>query len=234
LANAFAWKARIDFGFHHNLPAMKASLDRVPVRVRNIERTVFGYFIYAVMSGDYAAGMKALNDMAEPWMIDFDYRGPKALLLASLLEQQGKPSLARIQYEIGLKELKQRQASEPDDLFLKVDEAWVLHGLGRAEEARTAVRIFNESLTRPYRVNQVISWWFHAIACNLLLGERQTALALIREAAETPAGRETVQRFMASDPRLGAFRDDGEIRALLASAAPPQADPAVAADAARK
>lgn len=215
VANALVWKARILFGFNNDLPAMKAALDLVPERVRSIERTVFGYFVYAVMSGDYAVGVKALNDMPDRWMIDFDYRGPKALLLASLLEQQHKPALARIQYEIALKELKERQAAEPDDAWLKMDEAWVLHGLGRGEEARAAVQVYNESLDRPYRMARVGSWWFYPIACNLIVGERATALALIREAAETKDGRETVRRFLASDPRLVAFRDDAEIKALL-------------------
>jgi Flp pilus assembly protein TadD len=215
VANAMVWKARAEFGLHNNLPGMKAALDRVPARVRSIERTVFGYFIYAVMSGDHAVGVGALNDMPEPWMIDFDYRGPKALPLAALLELQGKPALARIQCEVALKEVKQRQATEPDDLFLKLVEAWALHGLGRDDEARAAVRIFNESIERPYRITRMNSWWFHPIACNLVLGERATALALVREAGEIPAGRETVRRFLASDPRLAAFRDDAEITALL-------------------
>lgn len=219
VANAMVWKARVEFGLRNNLAGMKQWLDAVPGRVRGIERTVFAYFIYAVMSGDHAVGVNALNDMAEPWMIDFDYRGPKALPLASLLEFQGKPGLARIQYEIALKELRQRQAAEPDDLFLKMDEAWTLHGLGRDEEARAAVRIYIESIERPYRLERLNSWWFHPIACNLVLGERETALTLIREAAETLAGRETVRRFMAIDPRLKQFRDDPEIRALLAEPA---------------
>jgi tetratricopeptide (TPR) repeat protein len=216
VANAMVWKARAEFGLHNNLPGMKAALDRVPARVRSIERTVFGYFIYAVMSGDHAVGVDALNEMAEPWMIDFDYRGPKALPLAALLELQGKPALALIQYEVALKQLTQRQAAEPDDLFLKLDEAWALHGLGRDEEARAAIRIHNESIERPYRLSGMISWWFHPIACNLILGERGTALALVREACERGVGRETVRRFLATDPRLAAFRDDPEIQALLA------------------
>ncbi|HVZ66286.1 MAG TPA: TIR domain-containing protein [Lacunisphaera sp.] len=222
VANALVWKARIEFGIHHDLPAMKAALDRVPERVRSIERTVFGYFIYAVMSGDYAVGVTALNDMPDPWMIDFDYRGPKALLLASLLERQGKLALARIQYEIALRELQQREAAEPDDVLLKLDETWILHGLDRGEEARAALRIFNESIRRPYRVDPVISWWFHPIAANLMVGERTTALALIREAAGASNGRDTIRRFLALDPRMAPFRDDPEIKAVLAEPAAPQ------------
>jgi hypothetical protein len=133
----------------------------------------------------------------------------------SLLEQQHKPALARIQYEIALRELKERQVPEPDDAWLKIDEAWVLHGLGRGEESRAAVQVFNEPLDRPYRMARVGSWWFYPIACNLIVGERATALALIREGAETQDGRETIRRFLASDPRLVAFRDDPEIKTLL-------------------
>jgi Flp pilus assembly protein TadD len=224
VANALVWKARARFGLHGDLAGMKAVLDQVPARVRGIERTVFGYFLYAAYTGETGIGLDVLNGFTEPWMIDFDFRGPKAQLVAALLELSGRKELARIQYELALTELKQSRTRNPEDVQTYVNEAWVLHGLGRTEEARVALRTFNEALIRPANVSPLSTWWFQAIPANLLLGERAFALTLIREAvASRPDGRDTIRRRLALDPRLAAFRADPEIRVLLADPAPARA-----------
>ena len=216
VANAIVWKARAEFGVRGDLKAMKTLLDRVSSRMQSIERTVFGYFIYSVMSGDYGVGVSAVQAMPEPWMIDFDYRGPRTLLLAELLQLQGKHGLAQFQYEDALAEVKKQQLENSSDVMLRFDEAWILHGLGRDEEARAVTRICLEALQRPYRMNALASWWFFPIPLNLLLGERETALALIREVAASTEGRATIARRMQLDPRMKPFRHDPEIMALLA------------------
>ena len=217
LANAFVWKARGRFGLHGDLPGMKAVLDQVPARVRGIERTVYAYFLYAAFTGRTADGLDALNSMTESWMIDFDYRGPKSLLTAALLELGGKKELARVQYTAALDELLRARTLNAEDPQTYLNEAWIKHALGRADEARAALRIFNESLTRPYVISPMSTWWFQAIPANLLLGERETALTLMREAATgVLPGRATIRSRLALDPRMAPFRDDPEIKALLA------------------
>ena len=217
LANAFVWKARGRFGLHGDLPGMKAVLDQVPARVRGIERTVYAYFLYAAFTGRTADGLDALNSMTESWMIDFDYRGPKSLLTAALLELGGKKELARVQYTAALDELLRARTLNAEDPQTYLNEAWIKHALGRADEARAALRIFNESLTRPYVISPMSTWWFQAIPANLLLGERETALTLMREAATgVLPGRATIRSRLALDPRMAPFRADPEIIALLA------------------
>jgi tetratricopeptide (TPR) repeat protein len=217
VANAIVWKARARFGLHGDLAGMKALLDRVPPRVRGIERTVFSYFLYSAFTGDTREGLDALNGMPESWMIDFDYRGPKALPVGALLELQGKKELARLQYEAALAELQRARGANPVDVQTYLIEAWIQHGLGRGDEARAALRIFNESVPRPYNVSPIGTWWFQPIAANLLMGEWSTALTLMREAAASLAdGRAFLLRRLAMDRRLAPFRDDPEITALLA------------------
>jgi TolB-like protein/Flp pilus assembly protein TadD len=216
LANALVWKARARFGLHGDLPGMKAVLDQVPARVRAIERTVFGYFLYAAFTGETAVGRDALNGFTEPWMIDFDFRGPKSQLMAALLELDGRKELARLQYEMALTELKQSRLRNPEDVQTYMNEAWVLRGLGRTDEARAALRMSNEALARPLALSPLSTWWFQAIPANLLLGERAFALTLMREAIASRAdGRETLRRRFALDPRLAEFREDAELQALL-------------------
>jgi TolB-like protein/Flp pilus assembly protein TadD len=217
VANAMVWEARARFGLHGDLPGMKAVLDQVPPRVRAIERTVFGYFIYAAFTGRTSDGLDALNALTEPWMIDFDFRGPKALLTGALLELSGKKELARVQYELALTELQRSRSLNPEDSQTYLNEAWIKHALGRTDEARAALRVFNEAIPHPYAVTPMATWWFQPIAANLLIGEKQTALALMREAiGSLRTGRETLRQRISIDPRLASLRNDPEIVALLA------------------
>lgn len=221
VANAMVWKARARFGLHGDLQGMKAVLDQVPSRVRGIERTVFGYFLYSAFSGRTTEGLDALNGLTEPWMIDFDFRGPKAMLAAALLELAGKKELARVQYESALETLQRSRAANPEDGQTFLNEAWIKHALGRTDEARTALRTYNETLARPFTVSPLSTWWFQAIPANLLMGERETALTLMREAVDAVSGgRNTIRQRLGLDPRLARFRDDAEIQAILAEPQP--------------
>ena len=222
VANAIVWKARARFMLHSDLPGMKRLLDQVPARVRSIERTVYSYFLYSAFSGDYRTGLEALNSMPEPWMIDFDYRGPIALPSAALLEMSGRRELARTQYEAALAEASRYVAAHPGDLYLKLVDVFIQHALGREEEARASLRVYNESVARPYVYNPIGSWWFQAIPANLIMGERATALELIRDAARSSAGRASILQRLKLDPRLEKFRADPEILALLAEPAEPK------------
>ncbi len=217
LANAMVWRARARFGLHGDLPGMKATLDQVPARVRGIERTVFGYFLYAAFTGNTQEGLDALNSMTDPWMIDFDYRGPKALLSAALLELAGKKELARVQYQTALADLERGRTLNPEDGQTYLNEAWIKYGLGRIDEAKAALRIANETLARPYVLGPLGTWWFQAVAANLLMGNRTFALDLIRDACEARQdAKTTIRQRLALDPRMAPFRDDPEIQAILA------------------
>ncbi|MBX3738800.1 MAG: tetratricopeptide repeat protein [Candidatus Didemnitutus sp.] len=217
IANALVWKGRARFGLHGDLEGMKAVLDQVPARVRSIERTVFGYFLYSAFTGHTAEGLEALNSFTDSWMIDFDYRGPKALLTGALQELDGKKQLARVQYEVALTELLRGRARNPEDSQSFLNEAWIKHAMGQNDEARAALRTYNEAIERPYAISPLSTWWFQALPANLLIGDRETALTLMREAcASRSDGRATIRKRIALDPRLAAFRTDPEIVALLA------------------
>ncbi len=215
VANAIVWKARAEFFLHDNLAAMKAQLDRVPPRVRNIERTVTTWFLYAAFSGQLQEGLDVLRGFPEPWMTDSGLDAPTAMFTGTLLELAGKPELARLQFEAALAEVKRHESAEPANARLRMPEAWCLAGLGRDAEARAAYRIYNETITRPFRVDPLTFWWFGSIQWNLLHGERSTALQFIREAAETSDSRGTIRQRMKFDPWMVPFRADPEITALL-------------------
>jgi len=217
LANAINWKARAQL-IHGDLPAMRAWVERVPARARAEERTVVTSFFYALLSGDHDFGLKALQGFAEPWFNDtFNYSGPAALPQAELLQQQGRTAQARVQYEAALDELHRHQAANPADMTGRAAEGWILLGLGRREEARRAFWANLEAVRHPYRFGPMAAWWFDVIPAALLTGERDTALQLLREATAVEEGRQAIARRFPADPRLAAFRDDPEIKALLAA-----------------
>jgi tetratricopeptide (TPR) repeat protein len=216
LANAINWKARAAL-LRGDLAEMRQWLDRVPARARTEERTVISGIIYASLSGDYDYGLAALQGFAEPWFYDaFNYSGPTALPRAEMLARQGKPGQARVHYEAALAELKRRQAASPSDFTGRAAEIWTLLGLGRREEALALHRIALEGLRRPWRVTALASWWFDVIPRALLLGDRETALALIRDSTVDAEGRRVIKLRMNWDARMAPFRDDPEIVVLLA------------------
>jgi tetratricopeptide (TPR) repeat protein len=216
IPNALIWKARAQLGLHGDIAGMKTWLDQIPSRVRDSARTVFSVFVWAALSGHPDAGLDALNAYPETWLADWEFVGPAALLRASLLQLQGKPELARLQAQAALAEVQRREAADPADPELRTAETWALCSLGRMDEARAANRVSLESLPRPLHAYPLTSWWFQAIPCNLLIGERSVALQLIREAAGSSEGRETIRQRMTLDPRMAPWRADPEITALLA------------------
>ncbi len=217
LPNAIVWKARLQFGLRNDFAGMKAWLDRVPARVRGTERAVFSYFLYAGLGGDPETGLAALRDFPQKWFTDFEYAGPTALLNASLLELQGKKELALRQYEVAQGEIQRMRQADPGRIGLSQVEYWTLLGLGRIEEAKASYRRVVEGTRRPYAQDMVNGWWFTTIPAALLIGDRATALALLRESVETrPVSREAFRLRFQIDPRMAPFRDDPEIKALLA------------------
>ena len=225
LPNAIVWKARLQFGLYNDFAGMKTWLDRVPERVRVTERAVFGYFIYAAFGGQPEVGLDALRGFPQKWFTDFEYAGPTALLNACLLEMAGRTELARQQYEAALAEIQKMRATDPGRANLSNVEFWTLLGLGRKEEARASYRRMIEGTRRPYAQSLFTGWWFTPIPASLLLGERATALELLRECFATlPESRAAIRVRFQMDPRMAPFREDPEIKALLAEPAKQRAE----------
>ena len=247
LTNAIVWKAQAALWIRGDVAEMKRWLDRVPPRTRWSERVAFSRWVYAMTSGHTEEGIDALQRVPQNWLEDWFFTGPKHLLTAQLLDLQGSATLARLQYEMALNEVKQREARNPADPALRVWEMWILHALGREDEARVLQRdYFIPTIERPCRIGVLTTWWFRGIACSLLIGDRATALELIREAttsdiealdasarhvpettyeigftASSVDARAAIRLRLRMDPRMTRWRDDPEILALLA-APPPQ------------
>ncbi|MBI5771428.1 MAG: TIR domain-containing protein [Verrucomicrobia bacterium] len=251
IANAIGWKARIALNVRGNFAEMKSLLDRIPPRMRSLERVVLSRWMYAIAGTDREEGLRALQSLTNPWVEDFYYVGPKSLLQATLYEAAGKQETARSHFQAALGEIRARQARAPTDANLRNGEFWSLLGIGRTEEARAAYRFVQESVRRPYRYDPFSNWWFSTIPRALLVGERATAVELIREAVSADianrAGRSladddasdalsgraasllnsraAIRLAMKQDVRMAPFRDDPEIAVLLAEPKKPEEKP---------
>jgi tetratricopeptide (TPR) repeat protein len=241
VVNALVWKARVSLWVRGDPEEMKSILDRVPSRGQSLERVVIGRWMYAMVTGKADYGLAALAGLPETWVDDYDFVGPKALLEATLLDRAGRHEVALLRCTAALAEIKRREAETPGDTELIAIETWCLQGLGQIEAARVLSRTLNETVQRPYRIGFGNSWWFSPIAVNLLLGDRATAVQLIREAATeqtTGSGnvvsrrgsevtrdgyptnfRQVLYEDLRIDPRMAPWRDDPEIKSILAPAA---------------
>jgi tetratricopeptide (TPR) repeat protein len=189
--------------------------DKLPERYQSTARAVYAQFIRACASNRPELGLEALRRMPEPWIIDFDYTGPTNLLVGELLLLQGKPELAQLKFAEAQTEL----AKHPVDLQRNFSttwlEPWILMRLEKIADARARNAVVFSELERPYRVFLGTNWWFSAIPRNLLLGERDKALTLIREASRFDLGPQVIRQGLRMDPRLAAWRNDPEILKLL-------------------
>lgn len=216
--HALLAQASLKLFVHGDVPGVKKLLDQVPERHRGSGRTVFTQFSYAMVTGQSQDGLDALRSLPEPWMIDFDYTGPTALLAGELYLQQGKGELARLRFNEALEELGRHKPDLQRNFSTLWLEPWLLMRLGRIDEAKARNKVSNGELRRPYRLALGTNWWFNPITSDLLLGERAAALELMRESAGFPHGLAILRNAFRLDPRMAPFRDDPEFVALLAAA----------------
>jgi tetratricopeptide (TPR) repeat protein len=223
--NALVAKAELAFTVRGDIAGLKALPDQLSDRYRGTDRPVYLQFVYAMASGQYDVGLEALRALPEPWMIDFDYTGPTSLLMGELLLQQGKPELARLRFEEAQAEMGRHKAVQERNFSTIWLDGWILMRLGRTDEARARNAVIFPELQRPFQIFLGTNWWFSPIPGNLLMGERDKALALMREAIHFQYGREIIREALRHDPRMAPWREDAEIKALLAAGgagAPPK------------
>ncbi len=220
-AFAFVWKAWIMLQIHGDFAATKSWLDRVPDRQRANARVANARYVQALYSGDTGHALLALNEVADEWLTDFDFTGPKALLVGNLHLRNGRADLAQVQLEAALALANSEIEKNPTDLFPRRAKMWVLISLGRLEEARAIYPLLLQATRRPYVLNFRNLSWTNTVTSSLLLGYRDDALTLLREAVSgADAGTRLVLRNLFQlDPRLAPWRDDAEIKAIFAEPA---------------
>lgn len=219
-SNSVVMKAMRRLMVHGDVAGMGEWLDRTPAQFRGEDRVVTARFLHGLVSGRPEPAIAALNAQPSDWAQDFLYTGPRSLQRGVLLQMQGSPGAARVQFEAARAALAAAREKARTDSSLINLEAWTLWYLGRTDEARIAARPILERLARPFRLTpENNQWWWGPLAQLLVFGERERALELIREAAVEPMGRARLRTAFEIDPRLVALRTDAEIQALIAEPA---------------
>ncbi|MBC7369155.1 MAG: TIR domain-containing protein [Undibacterium sp.] len=224
IATAMVWKAWLAIEVHGDVAAMKTWLDRVPERQRPNTRVAHALSVHARITGKTTEALKRLTDLTDTWLTDFDFYGPRALLIGELLQIDGRADLARLQLEEALAEVRREKARNPTDVRALRPELWALILLGRNDEARANLRLLQQALVRPYFYGINTSWWNGPIRAGLLLGDRELPLILLKETCSDPQSRHLLRNMFRLDPRMAPFREDKEITALLAEPEKSKAD----------
>ncbi len=216
VVNAVVGRARLKLFVHRDPQGMKALLDTLSEKHRSSDRAVFGYFLYAMFTGDFRVGLEAVRQIADPWMNDFDYTGPTKLLVAELHHLQGKSEVATLRYREARDDLARRKPALTPTFNTVWLDAFVAWRLGEMARARQINALVFAELQRPWRMSVATGWVFGQIALNLILGERGNAMALMRECAKYPMLTQIIGNALQLDPRMVSFRKDAEIARILA------------------
>jgi tetratricopeptide (TPR) repeat protein len=218
IGGATIWKAWTAAWVYGDVAGMGRWIKRMPADSRTSDRGLIIRYEFARLTqqpGDLADALQALEAMPGAKLADFFYTGPKALLIGDLFAAQAQPELARGQFGAALAELAPEKALAPANLRILMAEEWALIGLGRNAEATADARLIAGARGGPYEP-KFIAWWFGEPAAYLLMGDRDSALQLIKEAARRAVPREQLRKALGIDPRMAPWRDDKAIATLLA------------------
>lgn len=212
VTNALIWKAYLALWQRGDVEGMRRHLEEVTDVGRTFERYAVARWELAMVSGRPEEGLDVLRSLTGAWLEDFQYVGPKSLLIADLLKLQGKTSLAALEYEAALLAVRRERERTPNQVWLQMLEGWALIGLGRLEEARRLSVAYEEALRRPFRMPVGGGFWFSIVPFHVLTGRHAKAGEYLGEAVKnhplgSEAARAEYRRRLQLDPRLRSELD---------------------------
>ncbi len=220
VTNAIIARASMKVFINADPVAMRELLDRIPERYRDTQRAVFGEVAYALVTSRPERGLDALQRLPEPWMIDFDYTGPTALLKGELLLLEGKSDEAHARFVEAREEYGRHKPDFNRNFSTAWLDPWLLMRVGQLDEARRKNNADFASLRRPLDPQFGTNWWFCPLCFNLLLGDHEKAMAFVHDSIGFPLGRTSLANALRFDPRMAPFRNDPELAAIIAAQPP--------------
>ena len=216
LTSVIVHKAQVMLEVHGDVAGMANWLTKVPERQRTNARVLNALVVQALVTGKTQEARRALEAVGDPWLNYGNFLLPRALSMAELDEVDGNADIARVEYSAALKEVRAMQSADPTDLRPMRAELWVHVGLGDRDSALRVLRMNLQRAPRPYRWTLSMTWWTSALRAALIMGERDQALSLLREAASTADGRRLLNNLISVDPKMAAVRADREVMDRLA------------------
>lgn len=115
-----------------------------------------------------------------------NFNGPKAMLVGLVHEATGKRNLAEIEWRSALQATEHRLAVKPNDAKAFLWKAWLLAALGVKDDARRALRLYEEYTNRsgPSVYAGLIRGFDERASVYLRLGDSQTVIDALEKQAE--------------------------------------------------
>ncbi len=213
------------FYLRADLKAMRATLERVPVRMRSNARVVYNRWLLAMAEQRWDEALQELAQVPDPMLFDLGYNGPKALLAGLAHQRAGRTEAAATQFREAERLVRERLVADTDNEALRAVLALTLASAGRATEARSELALV-EPLVRGrapnvYRTRLVLLF----AQTYGELGDYPAMVFWLRKLLAEPSGVPLTPASFRLDPRFNRATDAPEVQALLKEFA--SLDPAV-------
>ncbi len=122
------------------------------------------------------------NDFLNGDTFALEFVGPRSALLGQAHQMDGNLEAAQLDWQAALRVVEQRLVDAPNDANLYFWQAWLLASLGRNDEARKALKVYEQfsGYSGP-TIAKGLSWRPSRTEIYLKLGERTIVLATLEE-----------------------------------------------------
>jgi tetratricopeptide (TPR) repeat protein len=198
-----------------NVDSLEAALARLPTG--HDARGIATWYHFTVLRNRrrYVDALALLDSANHPISRSGLVFRPVTLMRASILDDLGQHTLARLNYESARSLLEDSVAAHPRNAGMRVALGLAYAGLGRKadaiREARSAAELRSPSLGHP----EATAALGGAVEIYTRLGETDSALQLLEVLLALPAGREASVPLLRNDPIYDPLRGDPRFETML-------------------
>jgi hypothetical protein len=213
-------EAHIEYFLTADPDRVDAWLQRVPELRRDDPRVVFFKWRVALLRGDGTAALRAVSGLADEFIEDNFYSGPKALLQAQAHEEAGQGERAKQQWALAVRLLRAKLTDEPGEMLWQAELALALSATAPDEARVTAAMVATSELELPDARR-----WREIDALEMLaqayvrLDEPAKAVAALRRNREFKGETGVSRAMLERERRWEPLRGRPDFAALIADGA---------------
>jgi tetratricopeptide (TPR) repeat protein len=210
-------EAHVEYFLTADADRVEAWLQRVPELRRDDPRVVFFRWRVALLRGDGAAALRAVSGLADEFIEDNFYSGPKALLQAQANEAAGQSERAKQQWALAARLLREKLVAEPGDMLWQAELAVALSATAPAQAREIAGTVATGELELPdaRRWREIDALEFLAQA-YVRLDQPAEAIAALRRNREFKGETGVSQAMLRNEKRWEPLRGRPDFAASIA------------------